>query len=130
MQGPSVSESKECVLERLQAMGWGADLAAALASRNDANDLEPARVCAEHRGLYTVLCAGGELRAEISDCLETAPERQRLAFQLREGEGLSSGEICKILGVSVTNLGVMLHRLRNRMRECLEARGVIGKLSC
>ncbi len=67
-----------------------------------------------------------ELREEISDCLATAPERQRLAFQLREGEGLATAEICKILGVSVTNLGVMLHRLRNRMRECLENKGMLG----
>lgn len=31
-------------------------------------------------------------------------------------------EVCKILEVSNTNLGVMLFRLRNRVRECLEAK--------
>ena len=36
--------------------------------------------------------------------------------------GFSSEEICKILEVSSTNLGVMLFRLRNRVRECLEAK--------
>ena len=45
-----------------------------------------------------------------------------MAFVLREVEGLSSEEICKILEVSSTNLGVMLFRLRNRVRECLEAK--------
>lgn len=63
-----------------------------------------------------------EVRREISDCLETAPSKQRMAFVLREVEGLSSEEICKILEVSSTNLGVMLFRLRNRVRECLEAK--------
>ena len=63
-----------------------------------------------------------EIRREISDCLETAPSKQRMAFVLREVEGLSSEEICKILEVSSTNLGVMLFRLRNRVRECLEAK--------
>jgi RNA polymerase sigma-70 factor (ECF subfamily) len=63
-----------------------------------------------------------ETRQEISDCLEAAPPNQRLAFVLREVEGLSSDEICKILEVSSTNLGVMLFRLRNRVRECLEAK--------
>ncbi len=51
-----------------------------------------------------------------------------MAFLLREVEGLATTEICKILGVTGTNLGVMLHRLRNRMRECLEARGITGSV--
>jgi RNA polymerase sigma-70 factor (ECF subfamily) len=67
-----------------------------------------------------------ETRQEISECLDAAPDRQRMAFLLREVEGFSTTEICKILGVTDTNLGVMLHRLRNRVRECLEARGVTG----
>jgi RNA polymerase sigma-70 factor (ECF subfamily) len=67
-----------------------------------------------------------ELRRFLSDCLEESPENQRLAFHLREVEGLPTEEICKILGVTVTNLGVMLYRLRNRTRECLEAKDVVA----
>lgn len=67
-----------------------------------------------------------ETRVRISDCLEAAPSRQRFAFVLREVEGLATPEICKILEVTDTNLGVMLHRLRNRVRECLESKGVTG----
>ena len=63
-----------------------------------------------------------EARQEIGDCLEAAPDNQRLAFLFREVEGLSTGEICKILGVSSTNLGVMLYRVRNRLRDCLETK--------
>lgn len=65
-----------------------------------------------------------EVRTAISACLEGAPERQREAFILREVEGFSTQEICNILGVTTTNLGVMLHRIRIRLRECLETKGV------
>lgn len=63
-----------------------------------------------------------EALGEIDDCLESVPDRQRVAFVLREVEGFSTQEICKILEASVTNVGVMLFRARNRVRECLEAR--------
>lgn len=65
-----------------------------------------------------------ELGAAIAQCLDAAPSRQRMAFTLREVEGLPTEEICKILDVTVTNLGVILHRTRNRLRECLEAKGI------
>ena len=41
-----------------------------------------------------------------------------------EAEGMDTQEICKILEVTRTNLGVLLHRVRNRLRECLEAKGI------
>ncbi len=65
-----------------------------------------------------------ETLRQVQDCLDEAPSRQRMAFVLREVEGLSTAEICKILEVSDTNLGVMLHRLRNRLRGCLETKGL------
>ena len=63
-----------------------------------------------------------EAGREINDCLEGVPDRQRMAFVLREVEGLSTPEICKILESSATNVGVMLFRARNRLRECLESK--------
>ncbi len=63
-----------------------------------------------------------EAHREIGDCLEALPDRQRMAFVLREVEGASTREICKILEVSTTNIGVMLFRARNRLRECLESK--------
>ena len=63
-----------------------------------------------------------EARSEIGDCLESVPDRQRMVFVLREVEGLSTQEICKILEASVTNIGVMLFRARNRLRECIEGK--------
>ena len=69
------------------------------------------------------LLEGVEIRDAIDGCLEGIPTRQRMAFVLREVEGLVGDEICKILDVSHTNLGVLIFRARNRLRECLEARG-------
>ncbi len=63
-----------------------------------------------------------QARSEISGCLEDVPDRQRMAFVLREVEGLSTEEICKILEASATHVGVMLFRARNRLRECLESK--------
>ena len=65
-----------------------------------------------------------EIRDRLRVCLEELPGKQRSVFLLREVEGFETPEICKILEVSRTNLGVLLFRARNRLRECLEARGV------
>jgi RNA polymerase sigma-70 factor (ECF subfamily) len=65
-----------------------------------------------------------EVKREIFACLDAAPLRQSLAFILREVEDLSIEDICNVLGITRTNLGVMLHRIRNRVRDCLEAKGV------
>ena len=67
-----------------------------------------------------------EIREAIEDCLDGVPTQQRLAFVLREVEGLATEEMCKILDVTRTNLGVLLYRVRNRLRECLEAKGMRG----
>ena len=65
-----------------------------------------------------------EVETEIFACLDAGPLRQTLAFILREVEELSTEDICNVLGITRTNLGVMLHRIRNRVRDCLEAKGV------
>ena len=67
-----------------------------------------------------------EVRKGIDDCLEEVPTKQKMAFVLREIEEMDSEQICNILEVTRTNLGVLLHRVRNRLRECLEARGIEG----
>jgi RNA polymerase sigma-70 factor (ECF subfamily) len=67
-----------------------------------------------------------EIRKQINACLDTIPLRQRLAFLLREVEGFTTLEICNILEVTRTNLGILLFRGRNRLRECLEGKGVRG----
>lgn len=65
-----------------------------------------------------------EIRTILQNCLRAAPVAQRMAFVLREVEGQNTAEICEILGVTPSNLGSMLCRVRNRLRECLEEKGV------
>ncbi len=67
-----------------------------------------------------------EVKELIEECLEIVPTQQRMAFILREVEDLDTDEICKILEVTRTNLGVLLYRARNSLRECLETKGVRG----
>lgn len=68
----------------------------------------------------------GEFRRELHECLRGLPDRHRVAFTLREVEGFETEEICNILDVSANNLGVILFRARNKLRECLESRGYEG----
>lgn len=65
-----------------------------------------------------------EVRGMLQECLESVPRTQRIAFHLREVEEMSTAEICKKMALSATNLGVLLFRARNRLRECLEKKGL------
>lgn len=53
-------------------------------------------------------------------CLDGLPARQGRAFMMREFVGLETDEICTALSISTSNLHVLLHRARLRLRECLE----------
>jgi len=59
----------------------------------------------------------------IEECLETLPLMQKTAFYLKEIEGESTVEICKIMETSATNLGVLIFRAKNKLRECIEKKG-------
>lgn len=58
--------------------------------------------------------------AVLDRCLSALPMRTAQAFMLREMEDLSAEEICKVLDITTTNLWVMLHRARLRLRRCIE----------
>jgi RNA polymerase sigma-70 factor (ECF subfamily) len=62
-----------------------------------------------------------EFRQVLGECLEELPPRQGEVFALRELDDLSSEEICKAMGITETNLWVMLHRARLRLRGCIQA---------
>lgn len=53
-------------------------------------------------------------------CLEGLPARQAQVFTLTELDGLGTEELCKVLEAQPSNVWVMLHRARLRLRECLE----------
>lgn len=53
-------------------------------------------------------------------CLEGLPGNQARVFMMKEFVELDAAEICTAVGITTTNLNVMLHRSRLRLRECLE----------
>ena len=66
--------------------------------------------------------ASTQMMELIQKCIDNLPFTQRMAFCLKEIHEEGSQEICKILEVSNTNLGVLLYRARNRLRECIESK--------
>lgn len=58
----------------------------------------------------------------LRNCLDTLPIRQADVFVLREMDGRSTPEICKELGVSTSNLWVMLYRARLQLSRCMKSR--------
>ena len=61
-----------------------------------------------------------ETLAAIQVCVERLAVSHRMAFYLKEVEHQPTEEICNILGVNATHVGVLLFRARNKVRECLE----------
>jgi RNA polymerase sigma-70 factor (ECF subfamily) len=58
--------------------------------------------------------------AVLDACVEKLPNQLGRVFLMREWLELETEEICKELAVTPTNLWVMLHRARLRLRECLQ----------
>ena len=56
----------------------------------------------------------------LQRCLEGLQDRHRTVFLLREMDGVSGEEICKSLGISSTNLWVMMYRAREKLQGCLQ----------
>ncbi len=56
----------------------------------------------------------------LEACLDKLPPAMGRVFLMREWIELESDEICKELQISQTNLYVLLHRARLRLRECLQ----------
>ena len=60
----------------------------------------------------------------LEACLARLKKGLAQAFTLRELSGMDSEEICKELGITSTNLWVMLYRARMSLRQCLEQHGI------
>lgn len=61
-----------------------------------------------------------EFREILRMCISYLQKRMALAFTMKEVDEIDSEQICKDLGISASNLWVLLHRARARLRECLE----------
>ncbi len=65
-----------------------------------------------------------EFREILEICLSLLPPKWAAAFALKVMEELESEKVCKELDISASNLWVILHRSRLKLRECLEKRWV------
>lgn len=61
-----------------------------------------------------------ELMAAIRVCLEDMPEKISRVYTLREMEGATTDEICKLFQIGKSNCWVVLYRARMLLRRCLE----------
>ncbi|GAB4118079.1 MAG: RNA polymerase factor sigma-70 [Sideroxydans sp.] len=53
-------------------------------------------------------------------CLDHLPPKQARVFMMREFVELDADEICASVELTTSNLHVLLHRARLRLRECIE----------
>jgi len=65
------------------------------------------------------------LRAEefqkiMTLCMSNLPDKWRAVFVLRVIEEINTNEVCKEIGCTSSNLWVILHRARLKLRECIE----------
>jgi RNA polymerase sigma-70 factor, ECF subfamily len=65
-----------------------------------------------------ILAAEGH--RQLENGLAELSEQQRTVVALRDVHGLSSDEVCSLLGLSASNQRVLLHRGRSRLRGLLE----------
>jgi len=63
-----------------------------------------------------------ELMEIIRRCIELLPPNLAAAFVMKMIDEAESDEICKELGITSSNLWVMLHRARLKMRSCVESK--------
>lgn len=56
----------------------------------------------------------------LDECVSKLPATLRASFALRELEKLDTKGICKLLGITASNLWMQLHRARLLLRACLE----------
>jgi RNA polymerase sigma-70 factor (ECF subfamily) len=61
-----------------------------------------------------------EARDHLKAAMAQLPDRQRMIVGLRDVEGHSAEEVCRLLGLSPENQRVLLHRGRARLRAILE----------
>jgi|TARA_B110000438_G_C15160891_1_gene371705 DNA-directed RNA polymerase specialized sigma24 family protein len=56
----------------------------------------------------------------LNQSVDKLSDRLRSLFLLKEMDRLSVDEICDQLEIKLANLWLMMHRIRNRFKTCLE----------
>lgn len=63
-----------------------------------------------------------QLAIIMNEEINKLPDNQKMAFLLKEVDGEKTEDICKILDISSTNLGVLIYRAKNTLRVKIEKR--------
>ena len=66
------------------------------------------------------LLASEELKHVIFQTIDKLPAIQQTIISLRDMEGMTMDEICKILDISESNSRVLLHRARTKIWQAIE----------
>ncbi|MEE9349714.1 MAG: sigma-70 family RNA polymerase sigma factor [Flavobacteriaceae bacterium] len=61
-----------------------------------------------------------ELKLALVECIDKLPEKYRMVFLLKTVENYETEEICNELGITPSNLWVIIHRARVQLRSCME----------
>ena len=62
----------------------------------------------------------GSLSSTVWEAIDALPEGQRQVVMMRDVDGLTSEEVCDLLGITEGNQRVLLHRGRSRVRAAVE----------
>ncbi|HVX67533.1 MAG TPA: RNA polymerase sigma factor [Bryobacteraceae bacterium] len=73
--------------------------------------------------------AAAELRSFLRRALARLSPRAAEMFALRYFEGYGNGEIARMLGASVSNVAVTLHRTRGELQQQMKEHGIRGDWS-
>lgn len=68
-----------------------------------------------------------EFWARFGDCLDRLPEPARIAFMLREFDGLDGETLASTMNITTNNLWVVLSRARSKLRQCLQIHWFSGE---
>ncbi|MGB5363737.1 MAG: sigma-70 family RNA polymerase sigma factor [Aureibaculum sp.] len=61
-----------------------------------------------------------ELKNALDSCIKNLPEKYRVVFLMKTVQQYETEDICNELGITASNLWVIIHRARHQLRKCLE----------
>lgn len=61
-----------------------------------------------------------ELAVVLEKCIANLPEKYAMVFRMKTIHQIETEDICKELGITSSNLWVIIHRARTQLRKCME----------
>ena len=61
-----------------------------------------------------------ELKDQLENCIDGLPEKYAMVFRMKTIQEFETEEICNELGITSSNLWVIIHRARTQLRACME----------